>query len=138
MKPTCDDFIAARKLIASVLDAPPADAQTAAVYHHDHDEELGIYWYTDPLVKGGRQTSGVSQHLVDLHRPRPRDNAYWTETADLLMEYFELQAGDDDSETLLGGFIDWTERSPGALKQYNEGDDMARAALVDWYLRLVR
>lgn len=131
-----DDFIAARKLIASVLDEPPAYGLTTAEYHHDHDEEVGMYWYTNPLVNI-RQTTAV-QELPALHPPRCRDEAYWTETADLMMEYFELQAGDDDSETLREGFIGWMERSPSALTHYENGDDMARAALVDWYLRLVR
>jgi hypothetical protein len=69
---------------------------------------------------------------------RPRDEAYWNEAGDLLFEYFELQAGNRYSETLVDGFIGWLRCSPAKFTLYVEGDDMARAALVDSYLRVVR
>jgi hypothetical protein len=72
--------------------------------------------------------------------PRPaRDNAYWDETADLVLEYLELLSGAAaaaDREPLLDGFIDWMKRSSRARAQYVEGDDMTRAALVERYLKL--
>ena len=69
---------------------------------------------------------------------RVRDEAYWDEAGDLLLDYFELQAGALDSETLVDGFVAWLKRSPAEFRQYIEGDDMTRATLVDWYLRVVR
>jgi hypothetical protein len=55
-----------------------------------------------------------------------------------VLEYFELKAGTLDSEPLVAGFIGWLRRSPVEHSCYRNGDDMARAALVDWYLRVVR
>lgn len=115
-EPTRDDYAEARRLLAPVLEWTAVDGLTPAKYLHDHDEELGRYWFKDP--------------------PRPRDDAYWDETADLLLDYFELLAG-ADSERLVDAFLEWLKRSPGARRQYEEGDDMARAGLVDWYLRVV-
>jgi hypothetical protein len=72
-----------------------------------------------------------------LRHRRPRDDAYWAETARLVKDYFELQAGARSSGTLLDGFFEWLERSPAEGRRYREGDDMARASLVDQYLRIV-
>jgi hypothetical protein len=160
--------------------------------HHDHDDELGQFWYGDPPptfpkspeaaditapVKAHTQdkprrvakcasadppskqspvrsktpdmTAPVKAHSEqDKRRPagtsgsddfrRPRDETYWNEAGNLLFEYFELQAGTLDSETLVDGFIGWLRCSPAEFRCYVEGDDMARAGLVDRYLKVVR
>ncbi len=103
-------------------------------FHHDHDEELADHYY-GPLPKT-RDVAPLPKALLD--RPRLRSRSYWKVTGRLVMEYFELQAGVDDSGTLREGFIGWLKRSPGERRQYEEGDDMKRAALVDWFLTVVR
>lgn len=131
----------------------------ARVYQHDHDEELGCYWYDDPPPKPGpkpKQTARVpalvgrrATYVISPAAPRstpagfqrlgrPRDAAYWDETASLVLEYFELQVGSLDSEMLVAESIDWLKRSPAERRCCETGDDMARAALVDWFLRIVR
>ena len=117
MKPTPDNYAEALWLLATAA----ADGRTAGRYEHDHDAELGCYWFND-------------------RRPRPnkRDVAYWLETGNLVREYLMLKAGAAYSETLCQGFIAWLKRSPSEGRQYEQGDDMRRAALVDWYLRVVR
>ena len=82
----------------------------------------------------------IARLTNELVRPaRPcRDQAYWNETASLVMEYFELKAGASYNETLHEGFVTWLKGSPAHRRQYLEGDDMRRAALVDWYLKVVR
>ena len=72
-----------------------------------------------------------------LRHRRPRDDAYWAEIARLVMDYFELQAGARFSATLLDGFFKWLKSSPAEGQRYMEGDDMARARLVDLYLKIV-
>jgi hypothetical protein len=69
---------------------------------------------------------------------RNRDGAYWDETAGLVLDYFELLAGDGFSESLVDGFVAWLKRSPAAHRRYVQGDDMDRAALVEGYLKLGR
>ena len=54
-----------------------------------------------------------------------------------MMDYFELQAGARFSATLLDGFFKWLKSSPAEGQRYMEGDDMARARLVDLYLKIV-
>ena len=79
--------------------------------------------------------------LESIRVPRPRrtrDHAYWEETARVVIDYIELQAGSRYTEALPNGFFEWLKRSPSEGKQYVQGDDMARAALVDWYLSVVR
>jgi hypothetical protein len=126
------DFIAARELLASVLIPTVADG-FAARYHHDHDEELGKYWYKEPVAQTPRQSFGQASNSVGERR---RDETYWAATIGLLLEYFELQSGGD--ERLLDGFAAWIDRCPTERRLFEDGDDMTRAALVDWYLRLVR
>ena len=46
-------------------------------------------------------------------------------------EYLVLQAGAGYYVTLRQGFIAWLKRLPGGRRQYVDGDDMTRAALVD-------
>jgi hypothetical protein len=95
------------------------------MFQHDHDEELGMYWYpAEPSVR--RQSAS-----------RPRDAAYWNETARLVLDYFELRAGRHFSEELFDGFIRWLRRSPNERRRYLQGDDVQRAMLVDWFLRVV-
>jgi hypothetical protein len=86
--------------------------------HHDHDQELGMYWYGDPL----------SQPV------RPRDTTYWIETGGLVREYLRLQAGSAYSDTLRQSFVNWLRRSPAERRAYLEGDDMQRAELVERFL----
>jgi hypothetical protein len=135
-----DDLAAAQTLLASVRKWA-ASSGLAASYQHDHDKELARYWYADP--SGATPTvsgAGPEAEASSAFRPTPRrrDGAYWDETADLVLDYFELLAGSRDSEALFEGFIEWLKRSPARRKQYEEGNDMNRAALVDWYLKLVR
>ena len=175
MRPTPYDFAAACRLLAPV-EWTGGGGLIAAPFLHDHDEELGMYWYqaeraqpscpsprqyplpdrnvpSPPpsalrsttledarevihLTRELRRSLGLESRSVPRRR-RPRDDAYWEETARLVKDYFELLAG-VHSETLLEGFVAWLKRSPGECRQYKEGDDMSRAALVDWYLKLVR
>ena len=67
-------------------------------------------------------------------RFRGRDVTYWREAGRLVMEYFYIQAGPRYTEALWQGFVGWLRDAPDILGQYEEGDDMARAALVDQYL----
>ena len=121
------------------------NAQSSGGYQHDFDEELGCYWYGDPPPKP-RPFEAIKRGAPPVrHAPadpppfrRVRNEAYWDEAGDLLLDYFELQAGAFDSDTLVDGFVAWLKRSPAELRQYVDGDDMTRATLVDWYLRVVR
>jgi len=125
-------------------------------YQHDFDDELGCYWYGEPPpkprarkaqgpvvgpvkapIKRGAQPARRAPAAPPPFR-RVRDEAYWDEAGDLLLDYFELQAGALDSETLVDGFVAWLKSSPDEFSQYIDGDDMTRATLVDWYLRVVR
>jgi hypothetical protein len=157
MTPTPDDYAEAWRLLSPIFEAilaptseaTAADGLTAGGYLHDHDEELGMYWYNDPSPNK-RNVAAVTKALRDrpvvpltgaFDRPRPRrarDEAYWAETGRLVLDYFELQAGALYSATLAEGFIAWLERSPAEHRLYDDGDDMTRAALVDWFLRVVR
>jgi hypothetical protein len=122
-------------------------------YQHDFDEELGEYFYGDPPLKPNAvKAADVNAPIkagCKQGNPRPpveptstgcrrrRDEAYWSEAGDLLFEYFALRAGTRYSDALVDGFVGWLGRSPAEFKRYVEGDDMARAALVDWYLKVV-
>jgi hypothetical protein len=86
---------------------------------HDHDEEL-------------------ERHLSSGACPRTHDAAYWLETGSRVREYLTLQAGNDCSEAIRQGFVTWLRRSPAERRQYELGDDRKRAALVAWYLKVVR
>jgi hypothetical protein len=86
---------------------------------HDHDEELERYL-----------SSGMC--------PRTHDAAYWLETGARVREYLSVRAGKGCSESLRQGFVTWLRRSPAERQQYEMGDDRKRAALVDWYLKVVR
>jgi hypothetical protein len=123
MRPTPEDRDRPRLLWARACDPIAFDGLVADSHHHDHDEELGTYAESAPL-----------------NRPRPRrsDLAFWLETGKLVKEYLEMQAGAAYNDTMRQGFIAWLQRSPGQRRQYLNGDDMGRAALVEWYLKVVR
>ena len=89
-KPTTYDSTAACRLLAPVEWTAAGGPTTNTGPQHDHDEALGRYRFKDP--------------------PRPRDAAYWNETADLLLDYFELLAGADSE--LVDAFLEWLKRSP--------------------------
>jgi hypothetical protein len=131
MKAAADDLAEARRLFE-----PPSEHSVGAGYHHDHDEELGFRFNDSPQPRkiddGDRLTA-----LLDSLPSRLRSRAYWIETGTVVMDYFELQAGARYSQTLRYRFIAWLKRSPAERRQYEAGDDMSRAALVDWYLRVV-
>ena len=86
---------------------------------------------TTPPVAAKRPSAGPPRP------PRARDQAYWVETGRLVMTYFELEAGARFSDALEEGFVVWLQRSPGERRTYEQGDDMQRAAQVDWFLRVV-
>ena len=122
-------------MISALCRGTAADGFAAGPYHHDHDEELGCYWFNSP-PPDVRTVAGVAEAMDPA--PSRDDEAYWDETASLVMEYVELRASVYDAETLFDDFIDWLQRSPAEGRRYVEGDDMARAALVDWFLTLVQ
>jgi hypothetical protein len=158
MRASPNDYAQARRLLAPVFEAIAANSPVAGGYFHDHDEELGCYWYGDPPPNprpDTREAAGLPKlSVIDTKRSTPpvaprssghpsrprraRDEVYWAETGRLVLDYFELQAGALYSATLAEGFIAWLERSPAEQRQYDDGDDMSRAALVDWFLRVVR
>jgi hypothetical protein len=86
---------------------------------HDHDEEL-------------------ERHLSSGACPRTHDAAYWLETGSRVRAYLTLQAGNDCGEAIREGFVTWLRRSPAERRLYELGDDRKRAALVAWYLKVVR
>ena len=94
------------------------------------------------IPEDARDVARLTRELLDWHRPdfagvsrfRGRDQAYWNETGKLVLEYLALQAAPHDVEQLRRGFVAWLKDSPDALKQYEDADDMARAALVDRYV----
>ena len=100
-------------------------------YHqHDHDDDRGTLRPHD--------LAASTQELLERVRPRRTDAAYWVETGTLVREYMMLQAGADYSDTLRQGFVSWLQRCPAERRVYEDGDDARRAALVDWYLKVVR
>ena len=119
---TEDDHPLPRLIWARACDPISFNGLAAESYHHDHDEELGMYWYPE----------------LHSRRQRTRDLAYWIETGRLIREYLELQVGSGYNDTLRQGFIEWLQRSPEERRQYMDGDDMQRAALVDWFLKITR
>jgi hypothetical protein len=106
-------------------------------YLHDHDEELGMHWYGNPLPDTSTEAAST-RALLDSLPARLREPAYWVQTGRLVKEYLQLQAGADYSETLRQGFVAWLKGSRAERQRYVSGDDMQRAALVDWYLKVVR
>jgi hypothetical protein len=116
-------------------------------FHHDHDEELGMYWYDSP-EKERLERPFRHPRLVQLTQDRPDseneslkrtlkkhtelyDLDYWLKTGNLVREYLKLRAG---SDTLRQDLIAWVQHSPERRYQYEKGDDERRAILVDWFL----
>jgi hypothetical protein len=121
MRFTPEDYADARTLIAQAFfGGADADGLSANRYQHDHDRELACEEFNEPPP-----------------RPTTRDLSYCLETGSLVREYLVLQAGAADADTLRQGFIAWLQRSPSERRQFEEGDDMKRASLVDWFLRVV-
>jgi hypothetical protein len=114
-RPTPDDYAEARKLLASALDATPAG------YHHDHDEEFEFLSFNRAPLSS-----------------KPGSLAYWLETGSLVREYLMLKAGVAYDDALRQGFVRWLKHSAAERGRYVHGNDMQRAALVDWYLKVVR
>jgi hypothetical protein len=104
----------------------PLPDNTRRIYQHDHDDELGPYWYADDRRR--------SEQFPLTERPAD----FWVATGRLVNEYLALQAGPAYCDALRHGFVMWLQRSPAEGRQYHVGDDMDRAALVDWYLKVVR
>src|SRR5256885_2317013 len=122
MRPTPDNHVTTRQLLwAPAWQAIHFDETVAYSYHHDHDEELGMYWYDKNPAK------------AVLERPRrtQRDLEYWLETGKLVREYLEMQAAGAYSDNLRQRLITWLQASPARRQQYEGGDDMLRADLVD-------
>lgn len=139
---TPDDYAKARRLLASaVVGGTFDDGPVRAAYHHDHDEELRT-WDQNAfphLRSSARSVTGSTSRSAHRRHAAPADDlTYWLETGRLVSEYFRLQADAADSEVLRQGFIGWLRRSPAEHRLYLDGDDMTRAALVDWFLRLAR
>jgi hypothetical protein len=72
---------------------------------------------------------------IGVSRFRGRDDGYWKETRSLVLEYLALQVKEEDFELYRFAFIAWLRASPDFLQSYKDGDDMARAALVDWFVK---
>lgn len=116
-----EDYADAHKLLTdAVVGGATGNRLRTHQYHHDH-EELWFKEFTEPAS-----------------RSKVRDLAYWTETGELVREYLALQAGNAYDETLQQGFIAWLQRSPIERTQFENGDDMTRASLVDWFVKAAR
>jgi len=115
-RPTPDDYAEPRRLLASGLDGIPADG-----YQHDHDEEFECLSFNRAPLSS-----------------KPSSLAYWVETGSLVREYLMLKAGVFYDDALRQGFVRWLKHSAAERGRYIHGDDMARASLVDWYLKVVR
>ena len=100
--------------------------------HHDHDEELGMYWYTD--ARKARQPGPIQPRRVGVREDPPRDKTYWEQTFDLTLEYLRLQAGARLTTMLDAAFIRWLMATPGEMQRFVLGDDIVRAGQVDLFL----
>jgi len=103
--------------------------------NHDHDEELGMYWYTDD--GRARQPMAIQPRRVSVCPDPPRDTKYWEQTFDLALEYLRLQAGAQLVTMLDAAFVRWLTQTPGELQRFVLGDDIVRAGQVDWFLKVV-
>jgi hypothetical protein len=102
--------------------------------NHDHDEELGMYWYNND---GTRQPEAIRPHRVSVCSSPSRDRKYWEQTFDLTLEYLRLQAGAQFTTMLDAAFIRWLMQTPGEMQRFVLGDDIVRAGQVDWFLTAV-
>ena len=89
-------------------------------------------------LEDARDVIRLTEQLLRPANSRPRDQAYWDETGRLVVEYMTLQLGTNAIEPYRLGFVWWLQASPWAIRRYRDGDDMQRAELVDWYLRVAR
>jgi len=100
--------------------------------NHDHDEELGMYWYSEDGK--ARQEMLVQPRRVSVHHGPARDKKYWEQTFDLTLEYLRLQAATRTSTKLDEAFMRWLTRTPYEMRSFALGDDVARAEQVDRFL----
>jgi hypothetical protein len=66
-----------------------------------------------------------------------RDDAYWTEIGTRVLHYMAQKAGAQYTKELGVGLAPWLQSHPDVLRQYEDGDDMKREAIVDQYLEKV-
>jgi hypothetical protein len=92
----------------------------------------------DALSLIAKLESGQRPEIPGVLRFGSRNQAYWRETFTLVVEYLVLQAGGRYSDSFGRGFVAWVARSPERVRLYEDGDDMTRADLVDWYLKYER
>jgi hypothetical protein len=104
--------------------------------HHDHDEELGMYWYSAREVPP--PPAPIQPRRVKTATGRPRDKQYWEQTFDLTLEYLRLQAGTSSTPKLDEDFLRWLMQSPGEMHRFVLGDDTLRAEQADSFLKAVR
>jgi len=155
VEPTPDYYAEARRVLAPLFKAIASNTLPSSGYLHDHDEELEYARSFEPdrrkaavLATASANTQSEwrsTRHLEPrryspepVYRRHPQTEAYWTDTGALVMEYLRLQAGAQFSAALEEAFIAWVLRSPAEFLRYEQGDDMGRAAQVDWFLRVVR
>jgi hypothetical protein len=100
--------------------------------NHDHDEELGMYWYTDDGKT--RQAMPIQPRRVGVCVGHRRDKKYWEQTFDLTLEYLRLQAGAQLTPTLEARFIQWLLQTPDEMRRFVLGDDIVRAGQADRFL----
>jgi hypothetical protein len=62
------------------------------------------------------------------------ETAYWSEIGKRVFQYMAQKAGDQFTQRLKDGFVTWLGGSPDVLRQYEDGDDRRREAIVDQYL----
>jgi hypothetical protein len=103
--------------------------------NHDHDEELGMYWYTDDGT--ARQPVPIQPRRVSVWKNPPRDKKYWEQTFDLTLEYLRLQSGARLTTMLDAQFIRWLMETPGEMQRFALGDDIVRAGQVNRFLEVV-
>ena len=117
--------------------------------HHDFDGWLSEYWYgadgipprspsgahsRSDALDAARLVAFLTNELARCERPRRGDQASCEKDWRLITEELALRVGGGD----VWAFRAWLRDSPGALRQYTDGDETTRAALVDLYLRVAR
>ncbi|HEY7292451.1 MAG TPA: hypothetical protein VH583_21610 [Vicinamibacterales bacterium] len=89
----------------------------------------------DELIEGVRRWQRPD--YIGVSRFRGRDDSYWKETRTLVLGYLALKVRQEDFELYRFAFIAWLRASPNVLQVFKNGDDMARAGLVDWFVSRV-